>query len=344
MSESEKEFLELLVKSIRENITPEERDLLNELMERDPESRVLYGYLNSHYDSEANLEAEIVYEKTRPVQLDAHTQRSSLFGRYRVWISTIAAFFLLICGYWYFWAKTESIDRDGNWQTIETGRGERKFIKLGDGTEVWLNNDSQLQVAKGYGQQHRKMKLIGEGYFSVSTNEELPLVIQVYDTEVKVLGTVFNLRSYPEDEYTITSLIKGRVNLKLTNDLEESEYILQPGDCVEVPRVVTSAVESSNMEKALPVSYKKVEIKDNQALDMMWVENKLVFNGDSLKSMCRKLERWYNKKIIIKNQDLENQVFSGVFQEQYCEDVLEILKNTGVKLNYYMQKDTIFIE
>src|SRR5690606_41654960 len=91
------------------------------------------------------------------------------------------------------------------------------------------------------------------------------------------------------------------------------------------------------------VSYTKADVMENKVSDMLWIDNKLVFNNLSLSEIAVKLGRWYNKEIIIQKEALRDLSFSGSFQEKECTQVLDILKKTNLKINYQMKNDTIYI-
>src|SRR5690606_12530612 len=106
---------------------------------------------------------------------------------------------------------------------MATDRGARKFFRMRDGTEIWLNSESHLKVKKVYGNEHCILTLEGEGYFSVAKTDALPLYLNALDTEIKVLGTVFNVRAYPEEEKTVTSLMEGKVKLHVEKGDKKNE-------------------------------------------------------------------------------------------------------------------------
>ena len=92
------------------------------------------------------------------------------------------------------------------------------------------------------------------------------------------------------------------------------------------------------------VLFTKLQLKDKHVEDLLWIENKLVFNGDRFREVLHKLERWYNKTIIVQHNDLDKEVFTGQFEEKSCEELLDLLKKTGVAIQYESRNDTLFIK
>ncbi|MBD1426343.1 FecR family protein [Sphingobacterium arenae] len=357
MSTNEQYYLELLKKLLEGSLSVAERETLLELAETDTKKKLLMQYLDTpQNDNEKRLEAEIIYEKTKPndlYQASYVENRHSIFVKNRYLIAAICVSCLVIAFWLIAYKSNPSLKQQNEWLEMATDRGERKFFRMSDGTEIWLNSESHLKVKKGYGKEHRILTLEGEGYFSVAKNESLPLYLNALDTEIKVLGTVFNVRAYPEEERIATSLMEGKVELHVGNGDGKRNYMLSPGDKVEVLNrnrpvdkqhlgAAVDILKENNTAKL--VDYKKNVIDKNKALEIMWVENKLVFNGDSLTEAVKKMERWYNKTIVVQNKNLYKQLFTGVFQETSCEQVLDLLQKTGVKFSYKVSNGIIYIK
>src|SRR5690606_22571909 len=95
--------------------------------------------------------------------------------------------------------------------------GERKSIQLPDGTKVMLNAGSTIHIAADFNATSRQLTLVGEAFFDVVHNAEKPFIIHTGAMDIKVLGTVFNVRAYPGDKTSETSLLKGSVEVTLKN-------------------------------------------------------------------------------------------------------------------------------
>ncbi|PRD45009.1 FecR family protein [Sphingobacterium haloxyli] len=357
MSTDEQYYLELLKRLLEGTLSPAERDTLFVLAEADEKKKLLLQYLDKRdQENEERLEAEIIYEKTKPndIRQTSYPEKAqSIFWKNRYLVAAACVVCLAIA----FWVSIGKphfpLEPQQEWLEMTTEKGERKFFRMSDGTEIWLNSESLLRVKKGYGKEHRILMLEGEGYFSVAKNKALPLYLNALDTEIKVLGTVFNVRAYPEEEKIATSLIEGKVKLHVDNGDKQNNYMLSPGDKLEVLNrnrqldktiVGAATAELKKNDIAGIVDYKKNAVDKNNALEIMWVENKLVFNGDPLTEAVKKMERWYNKTIVVQNENLNKQLFTGVFQERSCEQVLDLLQKTGVKFSYNVNNGIIYIK
>jgi transmembrane sensor len=92
--------------------------------------------------------------------------------------------------------------------TVSTKAGSKSKIQLPDGTQVWLNADSKLEYNENFNVKLREVKLSGEAFFDVVKNKDKPFVIHTSQMDVKVLGTAFNVRSYPDEATTETALLR----------------------------------------------------------------------------------------------------------------------------------------
>lgn len=358
--EEEKHYLELLNKYLKGTLSDQEKETLHAAAEKDADKAFFYQYLKENREeNDAELEVEIIYEKTKPndLKLTSHTDRKSsnivaLWKKYR--LPAIAA--CLLCFFSFLWfvkIREDAYISTQDWDEMTTAKGERKFFRMNDGTEIWLNSESSLRIKKGYGKQHRILELLGEAHFSVTKNKDLPLFLNALGNEIEVLGTVFNVRAYPEEKKIATSLVEGKVKLHVGGANNKRDYVLNPGDKVEVMnKLLLEKNNISRFKKNITISritdddveYKKIAPDNDAAIELMWVQNKLVFNDDHLENMAKKLERWYDRKIVLETNNLKSESFSGVFQERTCEQVLNLLQKTGGKFKYHVENEIIYIK
>ncbi len=349
-SSEEQYFLFLAAKLLAGELTSEERIALDDLLRVDKNKRELLAYLAEKHEEEEDLEAEISYEKSRPIELTTVEDVTvrPFIGRRKVKLLSIAASLFIVFGVWSFWfiKNDKKVAGDAEWQTIVTGKGERKSIKLSDGSEVWLNNESVLRLKAGFGKTDRVLELVGEGYFAIAKNPNLPLKIKTAYAEVQVLGTKFNLRALPDENTTTTSLIEGKVRLKVMDNQQEKLYELLPGNKVSVINqpVSTNDHRSKSVVQQPKVTFAKLDLVDAEVTETLWMKNRLVFNGEGFDMVAKKMERWFGKPIVVEDERLAKEPITGIFDETTCEEVLNVIKRTGTKLNYYTQNDTLYVK
>lgn len=155
---------------------------------------------------------------------------------------------------------------------------------------------------------------------------QLPFIIRANGVRIKVLGTAFNVKSYPDEQATETSLIRGRVEIMLDKRPGES-IILKPNEKLIVSN--RPAEEKKIHQNAQPIVVLKelTRMNDSLVVETSWVENKLVFQDETLEEVAHKMERWYNVAIEIKDVSLAQlHVGGGPFENETIEQALKALQ------------------
>lgn len=211
--------------------------------------------------------------------------------------------------------------------TVEAPLGSRTKLFLPDGTLVWLNAGSRIAYSQGFGVEDRLVKLIGEGYFEVKKDEEIPFSVQTKALRVEVLGTKFNFRDYPEDEEAIVSLLEGKVALDNLIRSEKRSFLI-PNERV----VLDKKSGTMQLEKVVAASASQ------------WTNGYLFFDEELLPDIAKELERSYGVKIDIASEALKDFRFYGNFvrREQSINEVMEALAATG-KIRYEMKDSHIIL-
>lgn len=201
---------------------------------------------------------------------------------------------------------------------VEAPLGSQSKLRLPDGTLVVLNAGSRIAYPQDFGVDTRKVELEGEGYFEVEHNTEMPFYVSSANLRVKVLGTKFNFRDYPDDEQAVVSLLEGKVALDNLMR-EEAEMTLLPDERIVLDK------RAGQM--------KKESGHDRQVTD--WMQGRLSFDETPLGEVAKILERSYDVRIHFAGDALKSYRFYGNFSRtgQSLEDILEALEKTG-KVRY----------
>lgn len=196
----------------------------------------------------------------------------------------------------------------GGYNIIETPRGGQYQVSLPDGTRVWLNAASSLKYPVVFQGTERRVELNGEAYFEVAKNKKLPFKVFSNQQTVEVLGTHFNINSYPEEGLQKTTLLEGSVRVSLLN----STAILQPGQQAQVRKNQTIAVSEVNTEAV-----------------MAWKNGYFRFYQEDIESIMRKVSRWYDVDVEYKG-GISQEKFSGTISSaKNIHQVLEMLEATN---------------
>lgn len=213
---------------------------------------------------------------------------------------------------------------------LTVSRGGQFHIVLSDGTEVWLNSESQLKYPVSFikGETRQVELVYGEAYFDVSPSiEHGGSKFQVFNQhqEVEVLGTEFNIKAYKDELNIYTTLVEGEVSVSSTSinqilkPTEQSNFNLDEG---------TIAVTTVNV-------YHEVS----------WKDGIFSFKGKPLKDIMKVISRWYDIDVVFVNKELETITFKGVLgKDQDIEEILTTIKALSVLKEYKINGKTVILK
>lgn len=221
---------------------------------------------------------------------------------------------------------------------IVTRPASRTQLILPDGSKVWLNASSKLTYGNGFGEDNRNIWLEGEGFFEVYKNKALPFIIHTSRMDIRVTGTVFNVRAYPQETSSETALIEGAVEVALPGETDW-KYHLRPRQKLVVDENGVAATETEPSPKgkshapvqpvpAYTASLQSLArpLPDNQVVETAWVYSLLSFSDESFRQVANKLEKWYGVSIRFAQADMENWRFTGSFRNESLAEALTALR------------------
>ena len=237
-------------------------------------------------------------------------------------------------------------------------KGSKSEVVLPDGSKVWLNSNSKIKYYPGFNNAKREVFLIGEAYFDVKhTEDESLFYVHTSDIHVKVLGTEFNVKSYPDEGTIETTLEKGKVEIEKTvhdkliklislEPNQQATFIKQEG------KIYVSNVreEIAKNNAVLTQQLKRKEqIILNEKVDTerytSWKDGRLQFVSETFENMVVKFERWYDVGLKIENEELKDIVFTATFEKHTIEQALNALKLThDFDYEYNLDDNTIIIK
>ncbi len=226
-------------------------------------------------------------------------------------------------------------------QQLVTQKGSRSQIVLPDGSKVWLNAGSTLDYPKQFNGKTRAVQLQGEAYFEVAKNAKQPFIVHTKTFDIKVLGTGFNVRAYPDEDSAVTSLVHGSVEV-ITGGKEKRSILLKPNEKITLSTTISAqkAVEITRAPETVllnTVPEKMILIDDSVQQETAWVNNQLAFKKTPLIKVALLLENWFGTEIRFRTEDKKTLHFTGVFEGQSLDEILGILEATGT---FHYKKDS----
>ena len=227
---------------------------------------------------------------------------------------------------------------------IVASKGVRKKIILPDGTRVWLNSESSISFNPEMKERKtRLVKLSGEAFFEVTEDKQHPFILTTDKISIKVLGTAFNVKAYPNDKSAEATLLCGSIELSV-NDRPQQKIMLKPSEKFALIEKKGQVANPKN--RALVLAPKITMVIENIAPieianelyieETSWKDNKLVFRNQSLAELAPKFERWFNVHITIKNEEIKEHRYTGAFTTENLTQALtamKLIKNFNYKLH-----------
>ncbi|MEO8886142.1 MAG: FecR family protein [Mucilaginibacter sp.] len=347
----EPRFVELLTKELTEGLTSAETQELDLLLQQNPlyktQSAVIREYWNSdrsaYKASEANFKKvmDAIRAAEQPVDTDDAAESDTEQGRFKLWpiLRYVAAILVLATTLYLWYLSSDKTVLASNWQTKTTAPRVKERLVLPDGTTVTLNSGTTFKFPLSFGDKNREVYLNGEAFFEVHKDREHPFIIHTKKMNVRVLGTVFNIKSYDNESQSETSLIHGSIEVTL-NDRVSDRIILKPREKL----IIQNNLPVQNQTN-IPINSKKLNAAvreplysltnltyspkiDSAAVETLWLKNKLVFRNEDFESIATDMERWYGIQIVFEHEALKKLRFTAMFERETPTEALESLRFT----------------
>jgi ferric-dicitrate binding protein FerR (iron transport regulator) len=213
-------------------------------------------------------------------------------------------------------------------------------VVLPDQTKVWLNSESSLRYPVSYNQKTREVQIKGEAFFEVHKNPLKPFLVYANEIKVKVYGTSFNIKAFPNEKEIETTLIEGKLSITTEgkNGKEGEEIFLKPNERCIYNRVLavevknpTKVISSKEIVKEPTTTVQKeptiILAKNiNPDVEVNWKNGKLIFREETFGELAIELERWYDMKIHFTDDKIKNYKFTGVFDKETVNQAFEALR------------------
>lgn len=285
----------LIGKFLSGEASPQEAMFLEDWISESPENETYFEQSAKAF----GLAQKAISTDTAWKNMQTHLQQAPVRKLSIGWISAVAAILVLSFGALFYWMGSNAET------TVFTAGTRKKNIELNDGTDIRLASHSRIELAAGYGQKNRSLKLKGSGYFSVKHSKKLPFIIDAGPIHIKDLGTKFDVKASDDTIYVRVDegivVIYDNKGMKLTLHANESaHYVISSGD-------LKLDVLAENLKK----QYKTV-LLDNQRLE----------------DVVKLLNSTYKVNIRIDNPALKDCRITTEFLNEDLDTVLMIISQT----------------
>ncbi|WPQ66481.1 FecR domain-containing protein [Chitinophaga sancti] len=242
------------------------------------------------------------------------------------WYAAAAVFILLGSTLSFFITKKKPLPLHAD-QLVSTPAGSRKTIRLPDGTVVQLNAGTSLVIPGDFGMKDRTITLTGEAFFTVATDAVHPFVIHAGNIRTTVLGTSFNIRSWPGEDTWAIGVSTGKV--KVSNEVNKQVM----AECLTANKALLYHLETGTSD-----------ITDTDAgMPGAWRNNIFHFNNSSMAEIGQELQRQYNIPVIVNGEGKNGGHYKISFSREPLTKVLKVLAGlTGI--TYTIKSDQVIIQ
>ncbi len=334
MSDINKDITLLMLSQLNGTVSEHELNELEQWLESDPLNKKEYTKLKAimrgkpikHTQQETEMAysriEKMIKEKTDDSILQPVKAKS--YFRIKMAIGIAASIILAIAIY---------ISTDKSWNntppmatiTKVCPRGEKLHLTLSDGSQVWLNSDSRIAFPEYFEKGSRSINLEGEAFFVVVKNEQKPFVVNTSNTQIRVIGTSFNVNNHIIDNITETTVLSGTV--LVSSSLKNQTVTLVKNQLVKVD--------------AKGQLLKEENIDSESIID--WKDNNLYFNDVSLAEVFKEIEPWFDIEIQVNDESIYQKKLRAKFSNPSFNQLLDhISKVMGI--DYQIEGKTVFIQ
>ena len=247
-----------------------------------------------------------------------------------LWLQ-VAAILLIGSGLFLFkiFSNRDNLTQPVAYTLISAPKGIKKQFALSDGSFVYLNSGSGIRVPSNFGIDNREVLLSGEAFFVVTHNKSKPFTIKSGSLVIADVGTAFNVRAYPDDKQIRVAVESGEVSVEKSDVKRRLKMIA--GSLVHNQQLIYNKQSQDYIQN-------NVQTSDISA----WKQNKLRFDNASFDEIAGTLERWYDVKVILKNDSRYLRHYTVSFNNEPINKVLYVLQKLS-GMNYQINNKNIVV-
>ncbi len=280
-------------------------------------------YYHIFLASEAIIDRKTTEEALHAVKMRVKKKRNKV--SIGIWIQRISAILLIpaLLSIWYISTKEYPL----TYIETQMSPGMTGHIQLSDGSEIWLNSNSKIKYPTTFSSNERRVILSGEAYFSVKKDSKRKFIVEADNTSIEVLGTQFNIDAYENADRITTTLVSGSIRMLCPDKQGNNNITLMS------PNQQLTYDRKSRTTQIQTISSRK---------DTSWKDGQIILRDTPLEDVLWMLSKRFNVDFEIKDKKLNNSSFTGTFDNQSLERVLEYFKissNINYKIKYTTKEE-----
>ncbi len=322
---------DLLAKYLADETDNHESDTIGEWMSASEDNQKTFDHSKIIWEGAKNIQHQ------RTVDVDAAWEKLNIGASKKEevienqdikpiqklnWVNSflkIAAVLAVVFGLWFFAAKQFATPQNDVLTFKSEGVSVEKILP--DGTKILLSKNSTITYPKAFEGETREINLTGEAFFDVHHDAAHPFIIHTQGTDVRVLGTSFNVRAYDAQVQVVVKT--GKVQFSKNNH----KVILTKGQKAEILANVDTIIKSE-------VAEEKEVVKEKL--------NSFVFNKLPLGEVAKSLSEKFNIEIVFTNDKIKDCKLTATFENENLDNILSIISET-FNLTFDHQKNGIVL-
>jgi transmembrane sensor len=277
-------------------------------------------------EDEVQIKQRIYKNLQKRIQQERGLQPSRRTALRRILLPAASVAAFLLAGLFVFRSADKQAKPIEN-QLVKAPSGKVIQILLADGSKVWLNAGSVFKYPKKFNGKVREVELVeGRAFFDIKHLTDRPFLVKTHNLNVTVLGTSFDVRAYQREGKTKVSVVTGKVGITLINEPAEPAIMLVAKQEIIWNTTTRHAAKTQTKE----------------AVVNLWCKDVLVFEQEDLSNVFKAIEKKYNTKITVTNNELLKERISITLGNQRLDTIMEILSFTK-HFNYKMANDSTVV-
>lgn len=185
-------------------------------------------------------------------------------------------------------------------------KGKRSSLTFSDGTRLYLNSGSQVVYPVTFNKKLREIYIRGEAYLEVAHYVAWPFIVKTDHLDVKVLGTEFDIKSYPEEANSSVVLVNGSVQAIVNSQ----KLLMKQNELLTLDHVT----EKTSLEKTNVLEY------------ISWKDGWMYCTNERIDNIASKLSRYYDVQIQFNDEKVKDITLTGKLDlKTECQEILNVI-------------------
>lgn len=352
----------IIVRFLLNEASEEDLQLLEDWISSDPEHHSYFEQIRDIWNSieleneldEKKVQADLksVLDRIEAKTEDNKTSKSKTRILSSNWLYRAAAVFILgFAASWFVFQGPISNEKGETvYNDIETPKGSSTIINLPDGSKIWLNAGSKLRYPQNFAKNKRSVFLEGEAFFDVAKDKNRQFLVKTSELTVKVFGTKFNVKSYPDENAVETTLVEGSISIRknaMNGEAFGKEIKMEPNQRIVLYKAQEKSTPTESQARKIEnVPERKAKLVLSKRIDTnrftSWKDGQLIIKSEPMIKLAVTLERKYNVKIHFEDEEIKHFKFTGTINNETIEQMMEAIKLAS-SFDYRIDKRDIWI-